>query len=130
MCTVTTISVPFPWHSLNPGPKPYTAGDFYHHSLTSIIHEKVLHVSNMKGFHLELYKLCWRHPEACTGNIQVYGEMYTSKAFLKVHQDLQDMPPELNCTPHVLVQCNSTHFIWQHKTLAPASILGNESKYN
>lgn len=85
MHTAVTISIPFPQRSVNPGPKAYTAHEFYHRSLTSIIHEKVLHAPNLKGFHFELYELRWRCPEPCTSDIQVHGEMYTSEAFLKAH---------------------------------------------
>lgn len=136
MHTAVTISVPFPRRSLNPGPKAYTACDFYHRSLTSIIRERVVHASNLKGFHFEPYELRWRRHEA-SDDVQVHGEMYTSKAFLKAHQDLQDSPPEPNCTlPRRVVAL----MFWSDATqltsfgntkLWPLYLyFGNESKYN
>ncbi|KIJ10336.1 hypothetical protein PAXINDRAFT_36293, partial [Paxillus involutus ATCC 200175] len=47
-------------------------------------------------FHYEPYRLLW-NPAHKSRETAVYGELYTSKAFLEAHRQLQDQPPESEC---------------------------------
>ena len=87
-------------------------------------------------FRFELYLLWWQPPHR-THNIAVHGELFTSQAFIEAHQNLQDSPPEANCSlPRRIV----TLMFWSHTTqltsFGEAKLwllyvyFGNESKYN
>ncbi|KIJ09973.1 hypothetical protein PAXINDRAFT_16976 [Paxillus involutus ATCC 200175] len=73
--TTISISVPFSQCSLHPGLMHYSLSHFYHRSLMSIIREKVLDPTHHR----------------------VYGELFTSLAFLEVHRKLQESPAEPEC---------------------------------
>ncbi|KAF8834366.1 hypothetical protein BDN67DRAFT_992678 [Paxillus ammoniavirescens] len=47
-------------------------------------------------FHYEPYELQWQPPHR-EHNIRVYGELFTSNAFIEAHQKLQDSPLEPGC---------------------------------
>ena len=83
-----TISVPFPRRSLHPGPKDYTISDFYCRPLLSIIREALSDPVRCKNFRFEPYSLRWKR--SCEdGDIGVYGELFSSQAFISAHRDLQ-----------------------------------------
>ena len=90
-----TISVPIPRRSANPGPTSYHTSDFYHRSLLSIIHERVVDPSDHYLFHYEPHELRWRHSNRDT---KVHGELYTSRVFLDAHRELLESPQESGCT--------------------------------
>ncbi|KIM56162.1 hypothetical protein SCLCIDRAFT_29860 [Scleroderma citrinum Foug A] len=134
-CSPVTISVPFHGHARNPGCKNYTIQGFYHHSLVSIIREKISNPTHAALFHYEPYKLRW-HPPHRNDDVKVYGELFNSAAFLEAHQQLQDSPPEPGCDlPCIVVAL----MFWSHLTqltqfgnakLWPLYVFfGNESKY-
>ncbi|KAG6371377.1 hypothetical protein JVT61DRAFT_9590 [Boletus reticuloceps] len=56
-CSSVTISVLFHSQSRSPGSKNYTVDGFYHHSLVSIIKEKITNPVHASLFHLDLYEL-------------------------------------------------------------------------
>ncbi|KIJ61919.1 hypothetical protein HYDPIDRAFT_95568 [Hydnomerulius pinastri MD-312] len=56
-CSSVTILVPFHSRAKNPGPKDYAVNGFYHHSLVSIIWEKVTNPTHAPLFHFEPYEL-------------------------------------------------------------------------
>ena len=86
-----TISVPFPRRSLHPGPRDYTISDFYCRPLLSIIREVLSDPVRCKAFRFEPYSLRWRR--SCEDDdIGVYGELFSSQAFISAHRDLQDVP--------------------------------------
>jgi hypothetical protein len=70
--SLITISVPFHSHSLSPGAKSYTVQGFYHHSLISILEEKVTDPVQATHFHYDLYELLWRPPHK-SQDIKVHG---------------------------------------------------------
>ena len=54
-------------------------------------------------FHYEPYELYWQ-PHLEDPPIRVFRELYTTREFHCVHQELQNSPPEPDCNlPHVAV---------------------------
>ena len=101
-CSSATILAPFHSWSRIPGPKNYTPPGFYHCPLVSITKEKISNPSHASFFHFEPHKLWWQ-PSHRDHDVNVHGELFTSTTFLKVHQALQNSPPEPRCTlPHVV----------------------------
>lgn len=133
--TVVPISVPFHSRCQEPGLKIYHMNDFYHRSLTSTIRERISDPSYSSQFHYEPYELRW-HPPHKEHDMRVYGELYTSDAFIEAHQQLQASPPEPGCGhPRVvaglMLWSDSTHLTsFGHAKLWPLYLyFGNESKY-
>ncbi|KAG6904246.1 hypothetical protein DXG01_011497, partial [Tephrocybe rancida] len=102
-CSVK-ISVPFHRYLDNPGVRDYKVPGFYHRPLVAVIHEKLTtKKEDVAHFVLEPYKLLWRLKDG-EEPLPLYGEMYSSTAFLQAHQDLQQSPPEPGCSlPRVVV---------------------------
>ncbi|KAG6908713.1 hypothetical protein DXG01_003558, partial [Tephrocybe rancida] len=130
------ISVPFHRNTDNPGNRDYTSNGFYHRSLVSIIKAKLtLKKDDARFFHLEPYELLW-HPNEDQQPQTLYGEMYSSPAFLKAHRELQDSPAEPGCSlPRVVVALmfwsDATHLTqFGSAKITPLYMyFGNESKY-
>ncbi|KAF8834972.1 hypothetical protein BDN67DRAFT_992549 [Paxillus ammoniavirescens] len=80
-CKPITIAVPFHSRCQQPSPKEYT-------TLSNPTQDWI--------FHYEPYELRWQPPHR-EHNIRVYGELFTSNAFIEAHQKLQDSPPEPGC---------------------------------
>ncbi|KAF8835367.1 hypothetical protein BDN67DRAFT_1040256 [Paxillus ammoniavirescens] len=119
-----TISVPFHSCCRRPGPKTYTTPDFYHHSLI-----------NHQFFHFEPYEFHW-HPRHKTTSVNMYGELFVSRAFLEEHQRLQYSPGEPDCDlPRSIIALmywsDATHLtlFGKAKLWTPYVYFGNESKY-
>ncbi|KZP09584.1 hypothetical protein FIBSPDRAFT_759740, partial [Athelia psychrophila] len=119
----------------HPGVRQFIVKDFYHRSLVSVIREKLANPQDEAQFHYEPYELHWQ-PGAAGPGVRVQGELYTSPAFLKEHQTLQDAPGEPGCTlPRVVVammfSSDSTHLTsFGSAKLWPCYLyFGNESKY-
>lgn len=133
------ISVPFHRYTPKPGVRDYAIHNFYHRSLISVIREKLTKTSDMRHFHLEPYQLLWHHSgdsNAPAAGVRLQGELYTSPAFIKAHEDLQKLPGEPGCKlPRVVVAL----MFWSDGTqlstygngkLTPLYLFfGNESKY-
>jgi Plavaka transposase len=133
--TSVPISIPFHSRFPEPGPKTYHIHDFYHRSLTSIIRERISDASYASQFHYEPYELHW-HPSHKEHGVRVYGELYTSEAFIEAHQQLQESPLEPGCDlPRVIaglmLWSDSTHLtsFGQAKLWPLYLYFGNESKY-
>ena len=131
-----TISVPFSRCSLHPGPKSYTVSRFYRRSLISIICEALSDPIRCKSFRFEPYSLRWKH--SCRiDDIGVYGELFSSQAFITAHRDLQDM--RIDPTGCILPRRIVALMFWSNATqltafgeakLWPLYVyFGNESKY-
>ena len=128
------ISVPFHNRCLNPGPKDYHT-TFYHRSLVSVIQEKLSDPSHHSLFHYDPYELRWQPPHKEQEN-QVYGDLFSSDAFLKAHRELQASPPESNCDlPRVVVGLMFASDSTQLTAFGSAKLwplylfFGNKSKY-
>lgn len=133
--TDISIDVPFNRGMKHPGVRQFIVKDFYHRSLVSVIREKLANPQDEAQFHYEPYELHWQ-PGAAGPGVRVQGELYTSPAFLKEHQTLQDAPGEPGCTlPRVVVammfSSDSTHLTsFGSAKLWPCYLyFGNESKY-
>ena len=91
-----TISVPFDHYADTPGPRDFTFANLYHRSLVAVIRDKIGDPNHHAHFHHQPYELLWQpndHQEA----IRVYGELYSSPAFVDAHTALQGSPPEPKC---------------------------------
>lgn len=133
----TRINISVPFHSKNksPGPKNFFVGNLYHRSLVSVIREKLANPLDNQQFHYDPFKLTWR-PNNTAADKRVYGELYTSPAFLDAHRKLQESPPEPGCTlPRFVVAMmlwsDATHLTsFGDAKLWPCYLsFGNESKY-
>ncbi|KAI0058385.1 hypothetical protein BV25DRAFT_1810704 [Artomyces pyxidatus] len=96
-----TISVPyFPRRGVradpDAGPQNLTIDNFYHRDLVSIIREKLSRKDQDAHFHYEPYELHWQ-PDEESEPVRVYGEMYSSPAFVDAHRILQASPAEPGC---------------------------------
>lgn len=138
--TPVTVSVPFQLRRGVPtephdGPRNYVVREFYHRNLVSVIREKLSGLNDCHLFHFEPYELNWQ--QATTQDpVRVYGELYTSPAFISAHQDLQDSPGEPGCDlPRVVAALmfwsDVTHLTaFGNAKLWPLYMFfGNESKY-
>jgi hypothetical protein len=94
--TPIVISVPFHRYTESPGPRDYMVSDFYHRSIISILRESLSHPVESLHFHYEPYELYWKQSNDADPT-RVFGELYTSPAFIDVHHSLQDLPPEPGC---------------------------------
>ncbi|TFK20496.1 hypothetical protein FA15DRAFT_599618, partial [Coprinopsis marcescibilis] len=92
----TPISIPVPFHKAmkNSGIEQKVVGTLHHCKILSILEEKVRSPSDGPHFHYHPYKF---GIAGAPRNIHVYGEMYTSDAFLKAHKELQQSPPIVGC---------------------------------
>src|ERR1700722_9072300 len=88
-----TFPVPFHRKAACPGTQNYTVTNFYHRNLLSVIREKLTNPIHHRHLHYEPYKLFWQ-PRNTETPVRVYGELYTSPAFIQPHKDLQASPVE------------------------------------
>ena len=84
--TPVNIKVPFHKRALHPGQQDFYAGVLHHRRLVSVIKEKI--TSDHPHLHYEPYELQWQ-PNESSEPVRVYGELYTSEAFIEAHRDLQ-----------------------------------------
>lgn len=133
--TPIKISVPFHNRTSHPGPQPYAGGDLYHRSLIDVIKERISDTHTARRFHFEPYELTWApHPNSY--QIPVYGELYSSPAFIKTNRKLQDEQGEPGCSLQRVVVAlmfwsDATHLTsFGNAKLWPLYLFfGNESKY-
>jgi hypothetical protein len=138
--STVTITVPFQSRRGEGGdhltsPKDFTVPNFRHRNLVSVIREKLSNPTNGAHFHYEPYELHWR-PGNGAQEARVYGELYTSTAFIDAHQELQASPTEPNCDlQRVVVALMFWSDVTQLTSFGDASLwplylfFGNESKY-
>lgn len=140
--TPVTIGVPIQrttWKKGTPSidPQTYTIGNFYHRPFVSVIREKLTNTSDHQFFHYEPFEFLWKFKAGGQQiETQIYGELYTSPEFIKIHRDLQESPPEPGCSlPRVVVALmfwsDVTHLnLFSNAKLWPLYMgFGNESKY-
>jgi hypothetical protein len=138
--TPVTISIPFQLRRSAPSdcnavPQQFTIREFYHRNLVSVIKEKISSSIDSDFFHYQPYDLKWQSA-AYPDPVNVYGEMYTSEAFMEADRELQCSLQEPNCTApcHIvslMFYSDSTHLTsFGDATLWPLYLyFGNESKY-
>jgi hypothetical protein len=129
------ISVLFHSRMKNPGPHDYVGAELYHRSLVSVIKERVTDLHAGPRLHMEPYKLLWQ-PAHLPNEVKIYGELYTSQAFLEAHHALQDSPGEPGCDLErmvivLMLWSDSTHLMsFGDSHLWPLYLyIGDESKY-
>lgn len=127
------IKVPFHKQTAAHAAKDHVVADLYYRPIVSVIRERL--ASPHPHFHFQPYQLHWSaHPDL--PEHRVYGEVYTSPAFLEVHEQLQTSPQEPNCNlERVVVPL----MLWSDATnltsvgsvkLWPTYLFfGNDSKY-
>ena len=132
--TPIKINIPFHKRMLNPGLKEFNAGTLYHRQLTSVIREKLTRPSTHPHLHFEPYNFYWQPSEAAE-LVRVYGELFTSEAFIKAHHELQESPGEPGCDlPRVVIGLMFASDGTQLTSFSTAKLwpvylmIGNESK--
>ena len=132
--TPVKISVPFHKRMSRPGKKDFDAAILHHRKLMSVIRERITRITTYTHLHFEPYELFWQ-PNNATEPIRVYGELYTSDAFLEAHRILQDSPREPGCElPRVVLglmfASDGTRLTsFSSAKLSPVYlVIGNESK--
>ncbi|KAF8074943.1 hypothetical protein FPV67DRAFT_1408331 [Lyophyllum atratum] len=130
-----TIRVPFHQRMKNSGSESFLVGELYHRSIVSVIKERISCNPSGERFYYEPYELLWK-PAGTHEETRVYGEMYTSKAFLDCHRELLESPAEPGCNaPRAIAALmfwsDATHITtFGHAKLWPAYMFfGNNSKY-
>ncbi|TEB24443.1 hypothetical protein FA13DRAFT_1797302 [Coprinellus micaceus] len=89
-----TVSIDIPFHKKmkQPGTKTFVVGDFRYRSIVSIIKEKLSSRNASREFHYYPYEATWkRTPDS--PEVQLYGELYMSREFREVHEQVQRLPP-------------------------------------
>lgn len=129
------MSVPFAKNTESPGNREYSGADLYHRSIVEVLKERISDPHAGERFHMEPYQLKWQ-PSDQHEEVQMHGEMYTSKAFIEAHDALQNSPSEPDCDLQKVVVAmmfwsDSTHLTsFGNAHLWPCYLfLGNESKY-
>ncbi len=70
---------------------PYTFPPFHHRSIVDVLKEKMTNLHDFQHFHLEPFQLQWQYSDKPgVDPIRVYGELYTSPAFLEAHKEIQN----------------------------------------
>lgn len=135
--TNVQIHVPFDSGTATPGKRLFQAISLHHRSLISVTRERIGDPHDFRYFHTEPYKLLWKPPlDSTKGEVHVHGELYTSQAFLRAHNELQRSPREPGCQ---LTRVICALMFWSDGThltsfgtakLWPAYVFfGNETKY-
>ncbi|KAJ3504726.1 hypothetical protein NMY22_g17828 [Coprinellus aureogranulatus] len=88
---VVTIDIPFHKQTKDPGARSYAVGPFRHRSLVSVIKERICNRSQSHIFHYYPYHATWKRTND-SPEVELYGEMYTSRAFREAHEALQRQP--------------------------------------
>ena len=133
-----TILVPAQHHrksSSQSAPQDFVVGDFHHRSIVSVVKEVLSSPARHRHFHYEPYELKWQPPSS-SDPISVYGELYTSPAFIQTHLNLQNSPPEPECNlprciAALMFASDATHLTsFGDVKLWPLYLyFGNESKF-
>ncbi|KAJ3520920.1 hypothetical protein NMY22_g12533 [Coprinellus aureogranulatus] len=138
--TSTPIVIDVPFHKLMKDNKgatmSYRVGNLRHRRILSVIKEKILNRKDSEQFHYIPFRPMWKPTEESV-EVELYGEMYASRAFMAAHEELQKLP----CTEadrdyeRVVVALMFWSDSVQLTTFANASLwpcclfFGNESKY-
>ncbi|GJF00863.1 hypothetical protein PsYK624_171650 [Phanerochaete sordida] len=132
--TPVTIPVPCKQACVDPGTRDYTVEPgFLHRSLVDVIKTSIEDPDRFANFHTEPYE-SWFQPDEANDPIRVYGELYTSDAFIAEQQKVQEINPKEEME-HVVVglmfASDSTQLSqFGDNALWPLYLAyGNESKY-
>lgn len=132
--TAISIHVPFHRRMKNPGSQVYVVGELYHRPIMSVIRERLTNPDH-EQFYYEPYELFWK-PKDDQEDVRVYGEMYTSEAFLDAQRELLQSSPEPGCNASRVIVAlmfwsDATHLTsFGNAKLWPCYMFfGNDSKY-
>ncbi|KAH9854399.1 hypothetical protein C2E23DRAFT_726443 [Lenzites betulinus] len=134
----TSVTIKVPFGNSSP-PQDYTVHGLAYRPLEDVI-ASVFASELSAGYHYTPYQKLWQPPRTSGGCAppleKVYGELYTSNAFLDADAELQRSPREPGCDlPRAVVACmpwsDSTHLAeYGNASLWPIYLLfGNQSKY-
>jgi hypothetical protein len=134
-CTPISINVPFHWLMKNSGTWPYYTGDFYHRSLVSVIKETITDRTRSQNFHYQPHEERWQR-NAESPEVELYGEMYSSRAFRQANEAIQKLPTTAKnqgrerVVVALMLWSDATHLTtFGTATLWPCYLFfGNESK--
>ena len=136
--TESTVNVLVPSGSIGTPPKPFAVRGLLHRKLTTVISEAFTGpLSHL--FHFSPFKLYHKSPITKTVE-RIYGEIYTSDAFLVEHENVQRrglLPPDdLDCKRErtvaaLMFSSDATHLtnFGSAKAWPVYLMLGNLSKY-
>jgi hypothetical protein len=135
-CSPVPIQIPYHRRMSQPGTETYTLKPgFWHRNLVSVIKEKVQDPDHFENFVTEPYELYFQ-PDESSGPQRVHGELYTSDAFLKEHQRIQDSSSPRECSLEKVVvglmfASDVSHLAqFSDKKIWPLYLaFGNDSKY-
>lgn len=130
-CSSVTVKVPF--GNMTLPPQDFTIEGVWHKSLTGII-QSTFSSPRSRSYHYVPYRLI--HDRPGFPERTVHGELYTSSAFRRAHNELLLSPSEPGCT---LPRAIAAHMLWSDSThltdFGTASLwpvynqFGNLSKY-
>ena len=132
----TPVSINVPLRQVaHEGPHMFNAGSVHYRPLVSMILDKLNDSHSHQFFHYEPYTLHWERGDESTHQ-QVHGELYSSKAFLEAHRQIQNLPGEAGCNrPRVVIALmagsDASHLaqFGDAKMWPLYMFYGNESKY-
>lgn len=136
LTTTVTIDIPFHKQMKQPGIQSFAVGEFRHRSIVSVIKEKLANHADTRQFHYYPYQATWkRTPDS--PEVELYGEVYNSRAFRDEHERVQRLPPTFHNQnlERVVVALMFWSDSTQLTSFGGASLwpcymfFGNESKY-
>ena len=135
--TNVQIHVLFDSGTAIPGKRLYQATGLYHRSLIAVMRERLGDPHDFRYFHTEPYKLLWKSPpDPAKCEVHVHGELYTSQAFLRAHNEFQRSPREPGCKLTwvicaLMIWSDGTHLtsFGTAKLWLGYFFFGNETKY-
>ncbi|KZV99192.1 hypothetical protein EXIGLDRAFT_712500 [Exidia glandulosa HHB12029] len=140
-CSPVTIQVPTADKSdagrrLHPNGRAFTIPEFYHRSIVSVMDAVFGKDPASTRFHHVPFRQFWSPFNSSWRRETVFGELYSSAAFIKAHEDLQSSPLVPGCTlPRVIsammLGSDATHLTqFGSAQLWPIYLWwGNQSKY-
>lgn len=138
--TSSSIVIDIPFHKKMKDNKGTTAsycvGKFRHRRIVSVIKEKISNREANRDFHYFPYHASWK-PTEQSAEVELYGELYASRAFRTAHEELQKLPfMEANqglerVVVAMMFWSDATQLTtFTNATLWPCYLFfGNESKY-
>ena len=138
--TSSPVMIEIPFHKQmkdNKGTSQrFSFGQFRHRRIVSVIKEKITSREDSCDFHYVPYRATWK-ATAESPEVELYGEMYSSRAFRDAHEELQKLPStDMNRGRERVVLAlmfwsDATHLAtFANATLWPCYLFfGNESKY-
>ncbi|KAG8951240.1 hypothetical protein FRC03_012586 [Tulasnella sp. 419] len=131
------IRIPLPQRGSQLPSYEETISGFFHRSITKAVRDVLSQSSAARQFHFEPFSQFWKSPlDPDSAEQRVYGELYTSEAFNRAHEEVQATPRDADDNlPHAIAALmfasDSTHLTsFGTAKLWPMYLFfGNQSKY-